>query len=68
MSLEWKPYYAEKEQLLTKIDCLIRELEQLRQTGQKKRISIVADHLEISLRQLFALRQTNAICNRRRQW
>jgi len=58
-------YYAQKEQLLTKIDHLIRELEQLRQIGQKKRIFAAANLLEKSLRELSALRQAKAVCNRR---
>jgi hypothetical protein len=58
---------AKKAQLLTTIERLIGELEQLRQTGQKERIAIATNQLEKSLKELSALRQAKAICSRRRQ-
>ncbi len=66
-SLEPKPYYAQKEQLLAKIDSLIRELEQLRQSGQKECILAVTNLLEKRLLELTALRQATATGNRWRQ-
>ena len=64
MSFDFKPYHAEKEQLLAEIDSLIHELEQLKQTIQKKNIAIVTDQLEKSLRQLSVLRQTKSMHSR----
>ncbi|XEQ93900.1 hypothetical protein SCACP_27970 [Sporomusa carbonis] len=60
----FKTYYAEKEQLLTEIDRLIRKLEQARQTGQKSNAQMIAAQLEKCLRQLYTLRQTKAKSNR----
>ncbi|HML87778.1 MAG TPA: hypothetical protein PKA28_04950 [Methylomusa anaerophila] len=66
--MEPKLYYAQKEQLLVKIDGLSRDLEQLRQSGNQQCILAVTNLLEESLRELTALRQANTSCNRWRKW
>ncbi len=65
MIAEHQQYYAEKEQLLTRIDCLIRELTQLRQTGPAKCIPCLTNLLEACLKELSALQKTST-CRRRR--
>lgn len=58
-------YGAKKEQLLTRIDCLIGELTQLRQTGPAENIPCLITLLEACLKELSVLRQTSN-CHRRR--
>lgn len=61
MSFDFKTYQASKEDLLVKIDSLIRHLEQLKQSRQKKNIAIVTAQLAETLEQLSALRQTKSM-------
>ncbi|MEN6414573.1 MAG: hypothetical protein ABFC84_17685 [Veillonellales bacterium] len=49
-------YQRQKDQLLTEIEHLIHELEQLHQTGQKGNASRITDRLEKKLRQLSGLK------------
>jgi len=65
MTTEQQRYYAEKEQLLARTDCLIRELAQLQQTGPTECILCPTNQLVERLKELSALRQTSA-CRRRR--
>lgn len=59
--LEPKSYYAQKDQLLAKIDSSIRELKQLQQNGSKERIIAVTNLLEARLRELAVFRQAAGV-------